>query len=112
MMPDPHGPRGSSHGSVVALDSGVPLLAVTAVTVVTIGIGPGATTMYASLEMQHPMWRLAPHRFLLRHGVRRQDPAAALNGCSPSVTVKSAVSCSAWVHASSASPTGAAAGWL
>ena len=50
---------------VVALESAVPLLAVAAV---AIGTGFGATAMYASLEMQHPMVAPGAAYYLLTAG--------------------------------------------
>jgi hypothetical protein len=50
---------------VVALESAVPLLAVAAI---AIGTGFGATAMYASLEMQHPMVAPGAAYYLLTAG--------------------------------------------
>ena len=50
---------------VVALESAVPLLAAAAV---AIGTGFGATAMYASLEMQHPMVAPGAAYYLLTAG--------------------------------------------
>ncbi|MGH3202529.1 MAG: FtsX-like permease family protein, partial [Streptosporangiaceae bacterium] len=50
---------------VVALESAVPLLAAAAV---AIGTGFGATAMYASLEMQHPMVAPGAGYYLLTAG--------------------------------------------
>jgi hypothetical protein len=59
------GARVATLRRVVALESAVPLLAAAAV---AIGAGFGATAMYASLEMQHPMVPPAAAYYLLTGG--------------------------------------------
>jgi len=59
------GARLASLRRVVALESAVPLLAVAAV---AMGTGFGATAMYASLEMQHPVMAPGAAYYLLTAG--------------------------------------------